>query len=75
MISAEVVITGCRGRCSDGLSSGFVRANRTIESALDQTLRAQSRGTIGIQFGSALRAVWHLDQSRSVYFMPFAQRL
>ena len=38
MITAEVVIAGFRCRCIDGLSSGFVRANRAIESALDQTL-------------------------------------
>jgi hypothetical protein len=58
----------------DGLSSGLVGANRTIESALDQTLRAQSRRITGTQFLSALRAVWHLDHSRSSYFMPFAPR-
>ena len=74
MISAEVVITGCRCRRIDGLSSGFFRANRTIESAQDQTLRAQSGGITGTQFLSALRAVWHLDQSRRTYFTPFAAR-
>jgi hypothetical protein len=41
------------------LSSGFVHASRTLESSLDQTLRAQSRGIIGTQFRFALRAVWH----------------
>ena len=74
MITAEVVITGCRCRCIDGLSSGFVRAKRTVESALDQTLRAQSRGITGTQFRSALRAVWHLDQSRSSLFYAFRPR-
>ena len=72
LITAEVVITGCRCRCIDGLSSGFVRANRTVESALDQTLRAQSRGIVGIQFRSALRTIWHFGRIRSSYFMPFA---
>jgi hypothetical protein len=48
LITAELVITGCARRRIDGLGSGFVRANRTIESALDQTLRAQSRGITGI---------------------------
>jgi len=58
-ISAEVVITGCRCRCIDGLSSGFFRANRTIEGAKDQTLMAQSRGIAGTQFRFAPRALWH----------------
>src|SRR6266700_3403814 len=58
-LSAEVVITGCRRRCIDGLGSGFVRANGTLESAPDQTLRAQSGGITGTQWISALRAVWH----------------
>jgi hypothetical protein len=71
VITAEIVITGCPCRCIDGLSSGFVRANRTIERAQDQTLRAQSGGIAGSQFLSALRAVWHLDQTRRSYFKPF----
>jgi hypothetical protein len=74
-IKAEVVITGCRPRTIDGLSSKIVRANRTIESALDQTLRAQSRGIIGTQFCFALRAVWHLDQRRSAHSIPLCKLL
>ncbi len=71
VITAEVVITVCDGRRIDGLSSGFVRANRTIESALDQTLRAQSRGTTGIQFRSALRAIWHLAEESQQLLYAF----
>ncbi len=47
LITSEVVITGGGCRCIDGLSSGFARANRAVKSALDQTLRAQSRRIIG----------------------------
>ena len=48
-ISAEVVFTGCRCRRADRLRSGCVRANRTLESAQDQTLRAQARRITGPQ--------------------------
>ncbi|HLN02160.1 MAG TPA: hypothetical protein VK335_22925, partial [Bryobacteraceae bacterium] len=58
-----------------GLSSGFSRANRTVESTLDQTLRAQSRRITGTQFRPALRAVWHLDLSRSTYSIPLPKFL
>jgi hypothetical protein len=71
VITAQVVFTNCRCRWIEGLSFEFYRASRTIESALDQTIRAQSRGIAGTQFLSALKAVWHLDQSRSTYSMPF----
>ena len=72
MISTEAsAITGHRCRRIDGLSSGFLRTNRTIESAQDQTLRAQASGITGPQFLSALRAVWHLEQSCRTYFKPF----
>ena len=56
-IQPQIVITGFRCRCIDGLSAGIFPSERTIESALDQTLRAQSRGIVGRQFRSALRAV------------------
>jgi hypothetical protein len=75
VISAEVVITGWSSRGVNSLSPELVRADGTVESALDQTLRAQSRGITETQFLSALRAVWHLDQSRSSYFMPLPQTL
>jgi hypothetical protein len=52
----------------DGLSFGFVRANRTVENAQYQALRAQSRGIIGTQFRSALRAVCHVGQICSAPF-------
>jgi hypothetical protein len=72
VISAEVVITRCRGACVDGLSSEFVRADRTLKSAKDQTLGAQSCGIARPQFLSALWAVWHLDLNCRDYFTPFA---
>ena len=72
LITAEVVIAACRRRGIDGLGSQFVRSQRAVEGALDQTLRAQSRGTIGIQFRSALRAISHFDPVRNSHFMPFA---
>jgi hypothetical protein len=59
VITAEVVITSCCGPRIDGLSSEFVRANRTLEGALDQALRAESRGIAGTQPRSAFRAIWH----------------
>ena len=59
VITAEVVITGWSRRCIDGLGSGFICANRTIESALDQTLRTQSRGITGTQLRFAMGAIWH----------------
>src|SRR5262249_29718370 len=57
-----------------GLRHGCCRANRlgsepvrikTPKCALDQTIRAQSRGNIGTQFRSALRAVWHFSPIRT----------
>jgi hypothetical protein len=66
-ITAEVVVTGSRCR-SNGLSGGIFHADRTIEGAQDQTLRAQSGGIIGARLLSALRTVWHLDQSRRNLF-------
>jgi hypothetical protein len=87
VISAEVIITGCHCCGIGGLGSGFVRANRTIERALDQTLRAESRGITRTQFGSALRTIWHLEkspvpilvlhleESLSAYFIPFCKLL
>jgi hypothetical protein len=71
LITAEVVITGSY-RGVNRLSCVLVRADGTVESALDQTLRAQSRGITETQFLSAVSAVWHLDQSRRSYVMPFA---
>ena len=71
MITAEIVITGCRHRCIYGLSSRFFRTDGTFESTLDQALRAQSRGITGIQFISALRTIWHLEQTLGSYFIPF----
>jgi hypothetical protein len=68
-------MSGARGgfsRRQECGAFGFIRANRTIESAPDQTLRAQSRGIVGTQFCSALRAIWHLGRIRNSYFMPFA---
>ena len=54
-ISSEVVIIGrC---CIKGARGGFVCAGRTLESAQDETLRAQSGGIAGTQFRSALRAI------------------
>jgi hypothetical protein len=72
VISAEVVIAGGRACCVDGLSSGFLCAEGRVESALDKTFRAESGRIAGTHFLSALRAVWHLDQSRSSYFTSFA---
>src|SRR5262249_42220362 len=63
-ITAEVVIVGCRCRCTDGLSSGFFCAKRTIEHTQDQTLRAQSGGIAGTELLSALRAGGHIDERR-----------
>jgi hypothetical protein len=59
VITAEIVITGCRSRSINGLSSGLARAKRTIESALDQTLRAKSRGIACFELGTALRTERH----------------
>ena len=42
-ITAEVVITGCRRCCIEGLSSGFFCSGRTIESAQDKTLAGTVR--------------------------------
>jgi hypothetical protein len=67
-ITAEVIFTGSRYYRIDGLTSGLVRAERTIESTEDETLRAQSGGITGARFLSALRAVCHVDQSRNSYF-------
>ena len=69
LISAEVVISGCRCGCIDGLSSGSIRPNRTVESALDQAIRAQASGISGTQLRAAMRTIWHLDQSGSSNFM------
>jgi hypothetical protein len=74
VITTEVVLTTCRRGAVDCLSS-IVRANRTVEGALDQVLWTESSGIIGIQFRSALRALWHLDQNRNSHFKPSAQRL
>ena len=69
MITAEIVISRPPlVACIDGLSSGFVCANRTIESALDQSTGAQSRGITGTQFRSALRAVWHSGPNNSLLY-------
>jgi hypothetical protein len=68
MVPAEVVIVGCRGASIGGLVSGFVRLSRTLERAQDQTPGAQSRRIAGIQFGFALRAVWHFGQTYSMRF-------
>jgi hypothetical protein len=70
LITAEVVVTGSRCR-SNGLSCRFFHADRTIEGAQDQTLRAQSGGITGARLLSALRTVWHLDQSRRNLFYAF----
>lgn len=80
MISAEVVIPSGHCRCIDGAGSGFVRSNRTLECAQDQTLRAEPPGIAGTQLLSALRAVWYLEARRRAYctsfvpeaFVPFA---
>lgn len=72
MVSAEVVIAGGHKTSIDRLSCGFA-PERTIESSLDQTLRAQSGGIAGIQFLSALRAVCHLRHRG--HFMRFARTL
>jgi hypothetical protein len=72
LITAEVVITGWSSRGVSRLSPELVRAHGAVESALDQTVRAQSRGITGTQVRFALRAVWHLDQSCSSNFMLFA---
>src|SRR5262249_48135731 len=74
LIPAEIVITGCRCRCIDGLGDGsIIRTNRTIKCPSDQTPRAQSGGITGTQFLTALSPGWHLEQSRSSYFSPFAR--
>jgi hypothetical protein len=87
VIPAEVIITGCHCRGIGGLGSGFARTNRTIERALDQTVRAESRGITRTQFGTALRTIWHLgkspapisvldlEESLSAYFIPFCKLL
>jgi hypothetical protein len=43
LITAEIVVVGCRRRYTDCLSSGLILANGAIESALDQTPGAKSR--------------------------------
>ena len=65
MISAEVVISS-HFRWIDRLDCGIASAYRTVEGALDQALRTQSRGIIGIQFRSALGAVWHLNTAAAI---------
>jgi hypothetical protein len=50
-------------------------ANRTVESALYQALRAQARGIAGTQFLSALWAVWHFSRIRNSYFKALPSRL
>jgi hypothetical protein len=62
VITAEIVIAGRRSGYIDGLSSGLAGAYRTIESALDQALRAKARGISGLQLGTALRTERH-DQA------------
>jgi len=63
MISDKIIVSSYRGSCMDGLSLGCIHTQRTIESALDQTLRAQSHGIAGIKFRVALGTVRHLAQS------------
>ncbi len=70
-IPAEVVITSSAFRCIDGAGSGFVRSNRTLECAQDQTLRTQSGGVAGTQLLSTLRAVWHFKPEAWAYCTPF----
>ena len=70
MITAEVVITGCRQGIY-GPGSGFICANRTLENALDQALGAQSAGIVGTQCRSALRAIWHIGPNLQQLFYAF----
>ncbi len=72
LITAEVVIT--RRSWRQCLRSGIVRADRAIESALDQALGTQSRNATGTQIRFAVRAVCHVDQSCSSNFMLFCRR-
>ncbi|MGD0365730.1 MAG: hypothetical protein ABSC93_33010, partial [Bryobacteraceae bacterium] len=74
VISDKVLISGYRGSRVDALSSRCVRTKRTIESALDQALRAQSRGIAGTQLLSALMAACHMNYRVAAYFKPFASR-
>src|SRR5208283_2104712 len=55
----EFVITSWNSGGVNSLSSELVRANRTIESALDQTFRAHAGGISALQFGTALRTERH----------------
>jgi hypothetical protein len=62
VITAEVVIDSRRYICTDGFGSGFFCAERSVESTLDKTFRAESGRITGTHVFLALRAVWHLDQ-------------
>jgi hypothetical protein len=66
VISAEVVIARNRLHI-DGRSAALFRTYRTIERALDQTVRAQTRWAVGFQFRFALRASWHFGRFRRSY--------
>jgi hypothetical protein len=71
MISAEVVVTAAPVYRVDRLSTGFAGANRTLECAQNQTLRAQSGGIAGTQLLPALRAGWHFKLKAWAYCTPF----
>ena len=69
-VAAEVLIPrhGCG---SDKRLRLEVVGTDTPKRALDQTLRAQSRGVVELEFRSALRAVWHVG--RNSHLMPYAR--
>ena len=73
-IAAEVVTRGDAHGRTTRLSPELV-ANGTLECALDQTPRTESRGIGGIQFSSALRAIWHVGWMYDSNSMPFCSRL
>jgi hypothetical protein len=69
MIAAEVVITDSRCSRIDDLNSAFVRGERTVEGAEDQTLRTQSAGITGVRFLAALSAVWHGNRAAGLFYV------
>ena len=73
VITAEVVIGESRRQGVNSVNSGVAAAKRTLEHALHQALRAQSRGIIGSQFRSALRAACHRGRFAAPHSSPFAE--
>ena len=70
-IAAEVVIPAAAPAAAQRLSSEFVRADRTLESALDQALRAESRG-IAEASSAPHCGQFGISAGLRSHFMPFA---